>query len=105
MLVSVSLRQGVLELSDGSRVLAGMLPERPTLRVTSPIAHQNGRQITISSGRVYLLDGAPAFDADVVAAIARHLSLIGGACDVTAQHWRAFGATNEGLFRSRAKRR
>jgi hypothetical protein len=33
----------VLELGDGARVLAGMLPERPTLRVTTAILVQAGR--------------------------------------------------------------
>ena len=81
----------VLELTDGARVLAGMLAEQPTLRITTAIVTHEGRQVTTSSGRAYTLFGEPSSDPDVLGCIAQEIVLLGYVVrdDVTEEHWNA----------------
>lgn len=95
---SVALLQWrVLELSNGTAILGGVLDEQPTLRTTTPIVTQQGRHFTTSSGRSYTLVGAPASDQDVLMCLAVHLFLLGlhTKSDITEQHWLAIQAADQ----------
>lgn len=87
----------VLELSDGAKVLAGMLIDQPTLRIaTAIVAHESSRFMT-SSGRAYTLLGAPCSDPDVLVCIAQQLALLGDSVkrDLTEEYWSTIQAGSD----------
>jgi hypothetical protein len=96
---SMSLLQWrILELADGDRVLAGVLPERPTLRITTAVEAHQGRRFVTSTGRIYQLVGTPGSDPGILCCIAQQLLLLGYRMrsDVTEEHWNAIQAEDDG---------